>query len=77
MKTLSFILTHLKRISFKLILIKQIRKDINFKTFLDLKNKFIKMTFTKYQFNNFCYWPSNPKKIVEFIGGSTLRLNQI
>ena len=30
------------------------------------------MTFTKYQFNNFCYWPSNPKKIVEFIGGSYL-----
>jgi len=25
------------------------------------------MTFTKFQFNNFCYWPSNPKKIVEFI----------
>ncbi len=31
-----------------------------------------KMTFTKYQFNNFCYWPSNPKKIIEFIGGSYL-----
>ena len=30
------------------------------------------MTFTKYQFNNFCYWPSNPKKIVGFIGGSYL-----
>ena len=30
------------------------------------------MTFTKFQFNNFCYWPSNPKKIVEFIGGSYL-----
>ena len=30
------------------------------------------MTFTKYQFNNFCYWPSNPKKIIEFIGGSYL-----
>ena len=30
------------------------------------------MTFTKYQFNSFCYWPSNPKKIVEFIGGSYL-----
>ena len=30
------------------------------------------MTFTKYHFNNFCYWPSNPKKIVEFIGGSYL-----
>ena len=30
------------------------------------------MTFTKYQFNNFCYWPSNTKKIVEFIGGSFL-----
>ena len=30
------------------------------------------MTFTKYQFNNYCYWPSNPNKIVEFIGGSYL-----
>jgi len=30
------------------------------------------MTFSKFQFNNFCYWPSNPKKIVEFIGGSYL-----
>ena len=30
------------------------------------------MTFEKYQFNNFCYWHSNPKKIVEFIGGSYL-----
>ena len=30
------------------------------------------MTFTKFQYNNFCYWPSNPKKIVEFIGGSYL-----
>ena len=30
------------------------------------------MTFTKYQFNNYCYWPSNPKKIIEFIGGSYL-----
>ncbi len=30
------------------------------------------MTFTKYQFNSFCYWPSNPKKIAEFIGGSYL-----
>ncbi len=29
------------------------------------------MTFTKFQFNNYCYWPSNPKKI-EFIGGSYL-----
>jgi len=26
------------------------------------------MTFTKYQFNNFCYWPSNPKKIIESKG---------
>ncbi len=30
------------------------------------------MTFTKYQLNNYCYWPSNPKKIIEFIGGSYL-----
>ena len=30
------------------------------------------MSFTKYQFNSFCFWPSNPKKIVEFIGGSYL-----
>ena len=30
------------------------------------------MTFTKYQFNSFCYWPSNPKKVIEFIGGSYL-----
>ena len=30
------------------------------------------MTFTKYQFNNYCYWPSSPKKILEFIGGSYL-----
>ena len=30
------------------------------------------MTFTKYQYNSYCYWPSNPKKIIEFIGGSYL-----
>ena len=30
------------------------------------------MTFLKYQFNNYCYWPSNPRKIIEFIGGSYL-----
>ena len=30
------------------------------------------MSFTKFQFNTNCYWPSNPKKIVEFIGGSYL-----
>ena len=30
------------------------------------------MTYSKYQFNNFCFWPSNPKKIIEFIGGSYL-----
>ncbi len=30
------------------------------------------MAFTKYQFNNYCYWPSNPRKIIEFIGGSYL-----
>jgi len=30
------------------------------------------MTFTKFQFNNYCYWPSNPKKLIEFIGGSYL-----
>ena len=32
------------------------------------------MTFTKYQFNSHCYWPSNPKKIIEFIGGSYLAI---
>ena len=26
----------------------------------------------RFQFNTFCYWPSNPKKIIEFIGGSYL-----
>ena len=30
------------------------------------------MYFTKLQFNTHCYWPSNPKKIIEFIGGSYL-----
>ena len=25
------------------------------------------MTFTKFQFNNFCYWPSNPKKIEKIL----------
>ena len=30
------------------------------------------MTFKKYQFNIHCFWPSNPKKIIEFIGGSYL-----
>ena len=30
------------------------------------------MHFTKFQFNTHCYWPSSPKKIVEFIGGSYL-----
>ena len=30
------------------------------------------MFFTKFQFNTICYWPSNPKKIIEFIGGSYL-----
>ena len=30
------------------------------------------MTFTKFQFNNYCYWPPKPKKIIEFIGGSYL-----
>ena len=30
------------------------------------------MNFTKFQFNINCYWPSNPKKIIEFIGGSYL-----
>ena len=30
------------------------------------------MTFTKYLHNCYCYWPPNPKKIVEFIGGSYL-----
>ena len=30
------------------------------------------MYFTKFQLNTNCYWPSNPKKIIEFIGGSYL-----
>ena len=30
------------------------------------------MLFVKFQFNNHCYWPSNPKKVIEFIGGSYL-----
>ena len=30
------------------------------------------MSFTKFQFNTHCFWPSNPKQIVEFIGGSYL-----
>ena len=30
------------------------------------------MNLTKYQFNTYCYWPPNPKKIIEFIGGSYL-----
>ena len=30
------------------------------------------MTFTIYQHNNYCYWPPNPKKLIEFIGGSYL-----
>jgi len=30
------------------------------------------MYHTKFLFNTNCYWPSNPKKIVEFIGGSYL-----
>tara|TARA_B100000900_G_scaffold102374_1_gene84876 strand:+ start:481 stop:1203 length:723 start_codon:yes stop_codon:yes gene_type:complete len=30
------------------------------------------MHYTKFIFNTNCYWPSNPKKIVEFIGGSYL-----
>ncbi len=30
------------------------------------------MYFTKFQYNTNCYWPSNPKKIIEFIGGSYL-----
>ena len=30
------------------------------------------MIFKKFQFNTNCYWPSNPKKIIEFIGGSYL-----
>tara|TARA_B100000945_G_scaffold160303_1_gene128732 strand:- start:786 stop:1508 length:723 start_codon:yes stop_codon:yes gene_type:complete len=33
------------------------------------------MTFKKFIFNNYCYWPSNPKKIIEFIGGSYLASN--
>ena len=30
------------------------------------------MPFLKKQFSCYCYWPSNPKSIVEFIGGSYL-----
>jgi len=30
------------------------------------------MTFTKYHYNCYCYWPSKPKNIIEFIGGSYL-----
>ncbi len=30
------------------------------------------MFFSRFHFNTFCYWPSNPKKIIEFIGGSYL-----
>ena len=30
------------------------------------------MYYTKLQYNTNCYWPSNPKKIIEFIGGSYL-----
>ncbi len=30
------------------------------------------MFFTKFQFNTHCFWPSNPKGIIEFIGGSYL-----
>ena len=30
------------------------------------------MPFLKNQFNCYCYWPSSPKSIIEFIGGSYL-----
>ena len=30
------------------------------------------MPFQKFHFNTYCYWPSNPKGIIEFIGGSYL-----
>ena len=30
------------------------------------------MSFQKYTFNNYCFWPSNPRKVIEFIGGSYL-----
>ena len=30
------------------------------------------MYFAKFHFNTNCYWPSNPKKIIEFMGGSYL-----
>ncbi len=30
------------------------------------------MYLTKFQYNTNCYWPSNPKRIIEFIGGSYL-----
>ena len=30
------------------------------------------MYFTKFQYNTNCFWPSNPKNIIEFIGGSYL-----
>ena len=33
------------------------------------------MSFKKYQFNIYCFWPAKPKKIIEFIGGSYLASN--
>ena len=33
------------------------------------------MVFKTFQFNNCCFWPANPKKIIEFIGGSYLATN--
>ena len=33
------------------------------------------MVFKKFQFNIYCFWPANPKKIIEFIGGSYLASN--
>ena len=30
------------------------------------------MYYKNFQFNTNCYWPPNPKKIIEFIGGSYL-----
>ena len=30
------------------------------------------MAFRKFQFNTYCYWPPNPKSVIEFIGGSYL-----
>jgi len=66
-------LTHIKIFSLKLIIIKQLKFDPlillqNFKVL----NSLYRMPYTKYHFKTYCYWPTNPKKIIEFIGGSYL-----